>query len=280
MEYFLKKIKKQILAAFIILPIAVSILGCGMETKTTVDTKSGVGSSTRVGITSCKAVNKDIISTTDDTGNSKNTDQINKVPIYGKKQKEKIKKYLSSLPDKITVKEAKKRGIIIASYNDKEKKRFKKDWMDFYRYVKAGEKQYSTKNEAIICYAKLHDKCAITILDYTVEGDACYTYLSFIKGKYYMLRDSSRDNFKAPTLDGYSDLMTYKSLRKYIKYIGEDAIYNLKEDKHVKDKLSIESTQFYLFKKQDITNKKVKKIIGNPNYNYLDDYYNIFGFDA
>lgn len=260
MEYFLKKIKKQILAAFIILPIAVSILGCGMETKTTVDTKSGVGSSTRMGITSCKAVNK--------------------VPIYGKKQKEKIKKYLSSLPDKITVKEAKKRGIIIASYNDKEKKRFKKDWMDFYRYVKAGEKQYSTKNEAIICYAKLHDKRAITILDYTVEGDACYTYLSFIKGKYYMLRDSSRDNFKAPTLDGYSDLMTYKSLRKYIKYIGEDAIYNLKEDKHVKDKLSIESTQFYLFKKQDITNKKVKKIIGNPNYNYLDDYYNIFGFDA
>lgn len=194
-------------------------------------------------------------STTAATVNNKNTDQVHKVPVYGKKQKAKIKKYLSSLPGKITVKEAKKRGIVIQSYNNKGKKYFQKEWMDFYKYVRTGEKQYSPKDSAITCYAQLNNKRAITILRYTIEGGPIYTYLSFINGKYYMLNDSSRDNFKAPSWDGYSDLMVYKSLRKYKNCI-------------------------YLFKKQGITSKQVKKIIESPsNSKYYKYYYNILDFN-
>lgn len=190
------------------------------------------------------------------------------MPVYGKKQKGKIIKYLSSLPDKMTAEEAEKRGIVIAGCDGDEQKRFEKEWTGFYKYTRAGEKQYSPKYGELICYSEPFDRRAITILAYTVEGDACYTYLSFVKGQYYMLEDSSRDSFRDSSWDGYGDLMAYKSLRKYKKPFYDE-----------EGKFLGESTQFYLFKEQDITRKKVKKIIGNPDLDYYDDYYNVFEYD-
>ncbi len=180
-------------------------------------------------------------------GEKDDADMLSKVPIYGKGQKAEIIKYLSTLPDEMSVKEAKKRGIIIESYY-KNPKKFKKEWMEFYKYARAGEKQYSPKYGALTCYSKPYDKCAVTILKYTVEGDACYTYLSFIKGSYYMLIDSSRDSFRDSSWDGIGDLMTYKSLRKYKKSFYDE-----------ESKLLWKSTQYYLLKEQDLTRKKVKK---------------------
>lgn len=163
-----------------------------------------------------------------------------KVPVYGENQKAEIKKYLSSLPDTMSAKEAKKRGIIINwSVKSEKEKYFQKEWLSFYKYARAGEKQYILQQKGVFEGMLKPYECAITILNYTIEGDACYTYLSFINGIYYMLEDSSRDKFKDPSWDGYSDLMTYKSLRKYKK------------------------TQYYLFKKQSITSKKIKKIVNS-----------------
>lgn len=274
MGYLLKKIKEQTLTVFAVLCITVSVSGCGMEN--TADAKPSATNSTKTDVTSYKAENKDSTDTTDDKeNNSKDTDETGKVPIYGKNQKAKIKKYLASLPDTMTVKEARKRGIVIINYNAKKKNPFKKDWMDFYKDVRIGEKQHSLKN-GVICYEVPYDKRAITILGYTVEGDACYTYLSFVDGTYYVLNDSSRDKFRDSSCDVYSDLMTYKSLRKYK---NDMLYYNVKKDMYDKNKLSPENIQFYLFKKQGITSKKVKKIVGNPDYKYGDDYYNIFELD-
>lgn len=168
------------------------------------------------------------------------------MPVYGKNQETKIKKYLSSLPDKITVKKAKKKGIVISTYDDKINRQFQKDWMDFYKYARTGEKKYN--------------KRAIVLLSYTVEGDACYTYLSFINGQYYVLSDSSRDKYKAGSWDGYSDLMVYKSLRKYTP----DKTANT----------AVKNPEFYLFKKRGITRKEVIKIIKNADsYKYAVHYY-------
>ncbi len=245
MEYLLKKIKKHIITVFTVALILAFISGYGIKIVT--DTKFSASS----------------MASAKDSG--KDTNTFNKVPVYGKNQKAKIKKYLSSLPDEITVTEAKKKGIIISAYDSKVNKQFQKDWMDFYKYARAGEKEYNSKYEAVICYAKAHNKRAIVLLSYTVEGDACYTYVSFINGTYYVLNDSSRDKYKASSWDGYSNLMVYKSLRKY------------KPDKstNMKDLKSNHNIEFYLFKKQNITRKKMIKIINN-NYKYAVDYYSIY----
>lgn len=267
MGYLSGKVKKEIqeiLVTAAVLLLAVSAGGCGTETAAG---GPDAEESVNIDVASSRA-EKDVANTADREG-SKDTGRGIKVPVYGKKQKGKIIKYLSSLPDKMTAEEAEKRGIVIAGCDGDEQKRFEKEWMDFYKYTRAGEKQYSPKYGELICYSEPFDRRAITILAYTVEGDACYTYLSFVKGRYYMLEDSSRDSFRDSSWDGYGDLMAYKSLRKYKKPFYDE-----------EGKFLEESTQFYLFKEQDITRKKANKIIGNPDMDYYDDYYNVFEYDT
>lgn len=214
----------------VVLLVTVSAGGCGTETAAGgPDAEKAV----KIDVAGSRAEKEDATNTVN-YEDSKDTCGVFRVPVYGKKQKAEIIKYLSSLPDKMTAEEAEKRGIVIAGCDGDEQKRFEKEWMGFYKYTRAGEKQ-----------------CAITILAYTVEGDACYTYLSFVKGRYYMLEDSSRDSFRASSWDGYGDLMAYSSLRKYKKPFYDE-----------EGKFLGESTQFYLFKEQDITRKKQKKSSG------------------
>lgn len=186
----------------------------------------------------------------------------NNVPVYSKNEKKKIRKYLASLPDNLTEKKAKEMGIVIETYSYKKKNKFKNEWLDFYKYVKKGEDIFRTGKPAYVEYQYM---AAIVVLKYTIEGDACYDYISFINGEYYVYSDSSRDKYKAGSWDGYSEIGIYKFLKKRnVEYKESD------KDKY----LSIEYT---LFKKMDITNKEADKIILQNN-SYVKKYYNIFGY--
>lgn len=190
----------------------------------------------------------------------------NNVPVYGKDQKDKIKKYLASLPDNLDKKEAEEMGIIIENYM--EEKQSKKEWMDFYKFAKYYEKIYSAHEGAIICF-EVPIEAAVVIAKYTIEGDICYYYLSFTEGEYYVYEDCSRDNFKAGSWDGYREVGTYKSLRKFNRH--ENAEY----ETGCKD---IGYAEFYLFKKRlkkDASADEAFEVIKNGSYH---DYYGIFGY--
>ena len=185
----------------------------------------------------------------------------NNVPVYGKSEKNKIKKYLASLPCSITEKKAKEMGILIESYDYRKKNKFKDEWLSFYKYVKKGE---DVCRRAHICPARQY-MAAIVVLKYTIEGDACYEYISFIDGEYYVYSDSSRDKYKASTWEGYSEIGTYKFLKKCkVEY------KTLDKDKYL-------SIEYSLFKKMDITNKEANKLFSQNN-SYVKKYYNIFGY--
>ncbi len=185
-----------------------------------------------------------------------------KVPVYGKDEKQKIKKYLFSLPDKITEEEAEKKGIAVQSYNF-DKNNFNAVWQGFYKYAREGEKALIQKDGVIKCYAEPF-KAAIVLLRYTTEGDIHYTYISFIEGEYYVVADYSRDKYMKSAPDGIDEIGTFKSLRKrreIIKYGNKnyyDVIYSV-------------------FKKPGISKKEIKRII-NKKDSYIGKYYNLFDY--
>ncbi len=196
--------------------------------------------------------------------NERKTDEsqlYKNVPVYSKNQKKKIKKYLSSLPDKITEKEAKKKGIVIETY-DADKNDFNTMWQGFYKYVREGEEALKTKDGVIKCYAEPF-KAAIVLLRYTTEGDACYIYISFIEGEYYVITDSSRDKFGAYKGDGIDEIGTFKSLRK-------------RKEATRCGRLNYYVT-YSVFKKQGISKKEIKKIIKKSG-SYVSKYYDLFGY--
>lgn len=186
----------------------------------------------------------------------------NNIPVYSKNEKKKIKKYLASLPDNLTEKKAKEMGIVIEGYDYRKKNKFKNEWLDFYKYVKKGEDIFRTGKPAYFEYQYM---AAIVVLKYTVEGDACYDYISFINGEYYVYSDSSRDKYRASSWDGYSEIGTYKFLKKFkVEY------KTLDKDKYL-------SIEYSLFKKMDITNKEANKLFVQNN-SYVKKYYNVFGY--
>lgn len=188
----------------------------------------------------------------------------NNVPVYGKSEKNKIKKYLASLPGSITEKKAKEMGIVIKFYDYRKKNKFKDEWISFYKYVKKGEDACRPGNSALTCSASPY-MAAVVVLKYTVEGDACYEYISFIDGEYYVYSDSSRDKYKASTWEGYSEIGTYKSLKK------------CKVEHKTLDKDKYLSIEYSLFKKNDITNKEANELFSQNN-SYVNKYYNVFGY--
>ncbi|MDE6615483.1 MAG: hypothetical protein K2K35_02875 [Lachnospiraceae bacterium] len=185
-----------------------------------------------------------------------------KVPVYGKGEKQKIKKYLFSLPDKITEEEAEKKGIVVQLYNADENN-FNAMWEGFYKYAREGEKALNQKDGIIKCYAKPF-KAAIVLLRYTTEGDACYTYISFIEGEYYVIADYSRDKFMKSSPDGIDEIGTFKSLRKRREIVkgGNRNYYDV---------------IYSVFKKPYISKKEVKRII-NKTGSYINKYYDLFDY--
>lgn len=252
MEDLKKKVKKYFMVfSIFIMPYAI-ICGCGLKAQekrtTCIDTKTG--SNVTEAAENGKTVNKR-------TEKEEKKNLYKKVPVYGKNEKKKIKKYLASLPDNLTVEKAKEKGIVIENIvieKDNIKNPFQDMWLDFYKYTREGEKtaikqEKLRQNGTIICLAEPY-AAAIVVLRYTIEGDPCYTYISFIEDEYYVFNDSSRDKFKAVSWDGYSETGTFKSLRKIRNTI------NCKEDNG-----SYIYTSYVLFKKQGVSKKKARQII-------------------
>lgn len=244
---------------FILMAVTMAVCGCGAE-KVTID---------YIETNPPAASRQPVKETSSDAGKSAKKESkedesllYKKVPVYGKNEKKKIKKYLFSLPDKVTEEEAKKRGIAVQLYKPDENN-FNTMWEGFYNYAREGEKALKQKDGVIKCYAEPF-RAAIVLLRYTTEGDACYTYISFIEGEYYVAADYSRDKFMKCPPDGIDEIGTFKSLRKRMEVTKDggcnyyDVIYSV-------------------FKKPGISKKEAKKIIKNPD-SYISKYYDLFDY--
>ncbi|MFG6393549.1 MAG: hypothetical protein K1W24_05090 [Lachnospiraceae bacterium] len=273
MEYLktVTQIKKYILTILIMLVLAP---GCGK-----VNVKTATNNSMANKQISTTVYNKDSNNKTDNITSVKKENKTNankktaknlykNVPVYSKNEEKKIKKYLASLPDTINEKEAEKKGIVIQNiYNNKKKeKKFFNMWQDFYKYTREGEDAENPKDGVIKCYAEPF-KAAIVILRYTTEGDACYTYISFIENEYYVYNDTSRDKFgcKSSICDGYSEIGTFKSLRKRREVVKDG-----------NEKYS--SIVYSVYKKPGISQKEMKKVMKQINA-YANKYYDIYECD-
>lgn len=273
MEYLktVIKIKKYILIILMLI-MPVLALGCGKgNIKTTkctgivsnnaLATACNAASSNKAGnIITVKQENKKI-------PNKKAAKNLyKKIPVYGKNEEKKIKKYLASLPDSISEKEAMDKGIVIQVYNKKKEKKFLNMWQDFYKYTREGEVAENQKGNVIKCYAEPFS-AAIVILKYTIEGDACYTYISFKENEYYVYTDTSRDKLgcKSIICDGYNEIGTFKSLRKR-RYVVKDG------------NKEYSSIIYSVYKKTDISQKEMKKVMKKTNA-YFNKYYDIYEYD-
>ncbi|MCI9078572.1 MAG: hypothetical protein HFH68_06550 [Lachnospiraceae bacterium] len=258
-------INKYWKALFMFIAITQIICGCG--TKKTVYCIDTTGTSHTAGNAAAKNMYGNINKSAGDENieNESIEDEsllYKKVPVYGRNEKKKIKKYLSSLPDEITEEEAKKKGIVMKLYNG-NKNNFNTMWNGFYKYVREGEKALKQQDGVIKCYAKPF-KAAVVLLRYTTEGDACYTYVSFIEGRYYVMTDNSRDKFMKCTGDGIDEIGTFKSIRRR------------KEKARIGDK-NCYHVIYSVFKKPYISGKEVKKVIKKDN-SYASKYYDLFSY--
>lgn len=265
-------IKKHLAKTCIFILPALTACGCGIKNpgpvsqNTVVDLETaGYNRNINNKITGV-AVNKEENKNTASKKTAKNL--YKNVPVYGKNEEKKIKKYLASLPNTINEKEAEKKGIVIQNiYNNKKKeKKFLNMWQDFYKYTREGEEAENQKGNAIKCYAEPF-RAAIVILKYTIEGDACYTYISFIENEYYVYDDTSRDKFgcKSSICDGYSEIGTFKSLRKRREVVKDG-----------NEKYS--SIVYSVYKKPGISQKEMKKVMKQINA-YANKYYDIYEYD-
>jgi len=277
MEYLSKKrIKEKLVPVLAAISISLAICGCGIQPAATIDTQDTIPETEKVNNSSPGSSYKETARDTSASTIIHLPAQHSKngtVPVYGKDQQAKIKKYLASLPDNLTVKEARAKGIVIENYDYRKKNKFKKMWTNFFKYVQKGEKAHNPRYNAATCYAEPY-KRAIVIAGTTVEGDYCYTYLSFIGGEYFVFEDYSRDKFRGSSSDGYESIGVFRSLRKYTDLADkqEDICQECKY--YFKD-------NYYLFKEQDISNKKAKKIIRNKDYagyEYYTDYFNVYEY--
>jgi len=122
------------------------------------------------------------------------------VAIYGAEDEANIRELLSTYP----IESATANGCFVLVHGD-IRGDSKKAWDTFYSNV---------KNE--------HD-AAILIVQYTMEGDPIMTYVSYVNGSFYYIKDSSRDEWGGPDpyyvgsykflkmfkTEGYTDVMLF-----------------------------------------------------------------------
>jgi len=113
--------------------------------------------------------------------------------IYGVEEKEEILKILNAYPASVNPNEAAADGLFVITFEGVNADS-KIVWDTFYEEVQQG------KDTSII------------IVEYTVEGDAILTYISFKEGSFYSLVDVSRDKFGVG--EAYYD-GSYQFLRIY-----------------------------------------------------------------
>lgn len=167
------------------------------------------------------------------------------IPVYSAEEKEEVKRYLGQMPDKyLPYKEIEERGIIQRIWRNskedkKQQKKFDKQWLNFYQDATRKDLKWNVKKGE--AYHDLAFKQAVVILNYTVEGDPVYDYISCINGDYYYYSDNSRDEYG----NGSAYNGSYKDLRA-ITEKGENGK---------------EYTSFYLVKTREMTDEEIKKMI-------------------
>lgn len=142
------------------------------------------------------------------------------IPVYGEGEKGKIKKYLSSLPDKVdSFQEMKKLGMIGGTHNrilysEKENNYFDEEWYKFLTITRKSEERERDRKQG----KAVHDistAIAVVMLSYTTEGDTVYDYISYIDGKYYLYTDYSRDKFGGGEFYGsYEEVVAYTNAKE------------------------------------------------------------------
>lgn len=142
------------------------------------------------------------------------------IPVYGEGEKGKIKKYLSSLPDKVgSFKEMKKLGMIGGTHNrnlysEKENNYFDEEWYKFLTITRKSEERERDRKQGKGVY-DISTAIAVVMLSYTTEGDTIYDYISYIDGKYYVYTDYSRDKFGEGEFCGsYEEVAEYTNAKE------------------------------------------------------------------
>lgn len=187
---------------------------------------------------------------------------VSDIPVYSAEDKKKVKDYLGGLPNRyLTYEEAEERGMIQRIWWDskkdkKQRKKFDKQWLDFYQLVTRNDLEWNAKKGEM--YHDLAVEKALVLLSYTVEGDPIYDYLSCINGDYYFYSDSSKDEYGGGYYDG-----SYKDLR----VINE------------KDEEGNEYSSFYLVRDREITDKEIKKMIQSEEGYDLEEITEVYSLD-
>ena len=191
-----------------------------------------------------KADNTDV--KTDDKQDVSYTDSG--IPVYGEDDKGKIKKYLSSLPDKVdSFQKMKKLGIIGGMHNrklysQKENNYFDKEWYKFLTVTRKSEDRERNRKQGKGVY-DVSTRIAIVMSSYTTEGDTVYDYISYIDGKYYLYTDYSRDRFGGGEFFG-----SYEEVVEHTDTKAEAVKY------------------YYLISEEDVPEEKWKKWLAEDGY--------------
>lgn len=187
---------------------------------------------------------------------------VRDIPVFGAEDKDKVRDYLAGLPNRnLTYEEAEERGLIrrIWLNRDEDKKyreKFDRQWLEFYQLVTRKDLKWNAEEGE--AYHDLAVGKAIVILNYTMEGDPIYDYLSCINGEYYYYSDSSRDMYGSGNYDG-----SYKDIRMV----------------HEKDSEGNEYTSFYLVKNNKLTEKEIKELIDSDEGYDVEDMTEVYSFD-
>lgn len=166
------------------------------------------------------------------------------VPIYGVGDREKLEEYLATLPEKyLSGKKVKKLGFLVGYgqqfYSEKQRANFKKIWLDFFETTKEHQK----REKDIGC------ERAVVIVNYTIEGDPIYDYISYINGEYYLYVDSSRDRFgSGEPFDAVYEKMvsnTAKDDEIYYYLLKDSAMSEKQLKKHLRSEYGYDPEEIY-----------------------------------
>lgn len=116
----------------------------------------------------------------------KKTQREKKIEIKTLSKYDEIKDLLSKYPKNLTAEQAKYQGMITIEHGAFDKKS-QKLWNQFLK-----NKIEHKKDSAII------------ICQFTTEGDAILQYVSYVKGKFYYVEDSTRDTYSSEKYVQYS----------------------------------------------------------------------------
>lgn len=156
---------------------------------------------------------------TDTVKQIKNSDSDEKVLIIAKSNYKDIQNALKEYPDDLDAKKALDSGFIVLE-NDGFKGGSAKLWKNFCKKIK--EKKDG----------------AVLISQFTVEGDAIITYISYKDGTYYFVEDTTRDEFGSQGYENhtYSSMKRFEEDQRYLAVLTTDDELSYEDAKNADDR--------------------------------------------